>query len=113
MRLTLLCLLTLLWPSCASGQTTLAWNWAPGQQLDLQMEQAAVSTTMLEGRELPGRSTAALRLAWRVLEVNAQNEATIEQAIAALRLSVEIPGEAAMKFDTADEKSVAQYPEFA
>ena len=89
--------------SAFSQSEPLKWDLKKDQQFDVALVQNSKSVTKVDARQTTVENSTSIQFIWNILKVNGTGEATIEQSIAGIKLSVSNPAipAQAVKFDTA------------
>jgi len=90
----------------AQDKATLAWKLEKDDQLTLEFEQTQNVLTRIDARDRTLESGLTLVVGWKVLEVAANGDATIEQTIERIRIVTGTPGAEVKKtvdLDTAND----------
>lgn len=94
----------------SQGRAQTAWqfSWEKGQVLTTKVEHDTAVTETISGKPNEITSKLAITKQWRVLEVDAQGTATIEQSLTSMRNEQSRPG-SNLVFDSSDpEKSTPE-----
>jgi hypothetical protein len=88
----------------AAGQTDLRWRLAPDQQLEFALSQTASTEVEIAGRVYKSSLNVAAVVQWRVVAVDENGAATIEQTLLQLTVAAEIPGAAPLRYDSTSQQ---------
>jgi hypothetical protein len=91
----------------AFGQTELRWRLAPEEHLELALSQRSSTAAEIAGRTYKSSLQIAATLQWHVIAVDEQGAATIEQTLSHLRATIEVPGAAAVQYDSSSQEKLA------
>jgi hypothetical protein len=96
--------LLLLVLTARSDAQTAAWrfNFEKGEVLTTKVEHVTVVTEVISGKKSDITSKLTIVKRWRVLDVDAQGTATLEQSLASLRNEQTRPGGDTLLFDSAN-----------
>lgn len=97
----------------AAAQTEIRWRWQKDQQLNVVFEQNTRTTTTVNKRPIVMDIESRLEARWRVLNVASDGQATIEQKIQRMTLSLKTPEKPALEYDSDDKRPTSAVRETA
>ena len=93
----------------ASAQNAWQFRWQKDQTLNYRVRHVTSVTEIVQGNKIETSSQLDIAKRWRVVEVDAQGGALLEQSIVALRNQQKRPGGDTLLFDSTDpEKSTPE-----
>ncbi len=96
----------------AFGQTDVThWRLEKDEQLKVNLKQTTTTKTKVDARETAVNSSNEIVMHWKVVSVTGDGDATIEQSLQSIKLSVEDPAvpSQAVRYDTAlDDKEISK-----
>lgn len=93
----------------ADAQTAWRFKWTKGETLTTKVDHVTAVTETIGGKKSEITSKLTIVKRWRVLDVDAQGTATLEQSIASLRNEQTRPGGDVLLFDSTNlEKSTPE-----
>ena len=93
----------------ASAQNAYQFQWRKDQTLNYRVRHVTSVTEIVQGNKIETSSQLDITKRWRIVEVDAQGGALLEQSIVALRNEQKRPGGDTLLFDSADpEKSTPE-----
>ncbi len=86
--------------SIATAQTSLKWKWEQGERLDVQLSQKIENVTTVNKRPIPMDISLEMEMTWRVIGVDSDGGATVEQKIKRLALTLKTPDKPPVEYDS-------------
>ncbi len=93
----------LLWccfATIANAQTSLKWRWEQGRKLGVQFSQKIENVTTVNKRPIPMDIALNMQMTWRVIGVDTDGGATVEQQIDRLTLTLKTSDKAPVEYDS-------------
>jgi hypothetical protein len=89
----------------AHGQTLLQWKFKAGDSYDQTMDQNMTMNVTVNNQPISTTVNQTMDIKWNVVEVDAEQNAVIEQKIDRIRMKINSPVGLAIDIDSADEEA--------
>ena len=101
--------------SAARADTTLRWKFNKGEKTNYELKMDTTQEMQLGGAPVQIKATQTMDMTWEVVDVGADGTATMNQTIDRIRMemTLPVPGQAPLKFDSKDENSAPGSEEMA
>jgi hypothetical protein len=96
----------LLLAGAAFAQTNLRWRLAPGERWQLHLSQTSATEADIAGQTYKSSLKMRAILDWRVVEVDAEGAAMIDQTLSQLSLAIELPGAEPVRYDSTSQQTL-------
>jgi hypothetical protein len=90
----------------ARAETELRWKFKPDEVLNYVMTMDMAQDMKISNMNLQVKVVQQMDMTWKVTGVEADGTATLTQTIDRIRMDMNVPGQPAMKFDTASDEKV-------
>jgi hypothetical protein len=89
--------------SSALAEQTLRWNFAPGDQWQVEFDQQSEVTTTIAGRPTSMTLATGMQVRWQVASVDERGSAVVTQTFERLRMKLELPKTGVVEYDSASD----------